>query len=192
MKKILICFLLILIYSNKSFAVQENIILGDENADVNVRIYYSMTCPSCSYLFKNIVPKLERNYVKTNKISLEFRPYPLNKSSFAIDSIIHCTKTKEKHEKALKALLKEQSSWINKRKRKEEIENILYPYLRGEDLQKCYKDKENADKLYDKIAQYRQKGIIKATPAVFVNGKEIERLTSYYQIEQKILEELSN
>ena len=50
---------------------------GDKNAPVTVIEFSDFQCPFCSRFFRQTLPQLDKEYIKTGKIKLVYRDYPL-------------------------------------------------------------------------------------------------------------------
>jgi len=56
---------------------------GSPTARVTLEIYSDYECPSCAVLFRDVVPQLVNEYVKTGKVKLIHRDFPLPMHPFA-------------------------------------------------------------------------------------------------------------
>jgi protein-disulfide isomerase len=61
----------------------EGRVLGDENAPVTVIEYVDFQCPVCKRAETSIIAQIERDYVTSGKVNIEFRMFPfLGQESF--------------------------------------------------------------------------------------------------------------
>lgn len=187
-KKLTILLAIILI-SAPSFAVNKNIVSGNKNAPVELKLYYSITCPACGIFQTKTIPQIERDFVKTGKVKIEYMPYPLDEVSLAVETFLACMPDKNNHEKALNKFLSTQNEWLRGEDVVYGIKEILSPYMTENAISKCEKNEESYRKLYEKLAKYKQKRIVRATPTLFINGKPAGSL-SYKVIKEKINKEL--
>ena len=51
--------------------------MGSANAPITLEVYADYECPSCGEFFRNIVPDLVAQYVRTGKIKFSHRDFPL-------------------------------------------------------------------------------------------------------------------
>jgi protein-disulfide isomerase len=72
-----------------------------------------MTCPHCARFDESAVPKLVAGYVKTGKVSWEFRNYVRDATDVTASLVARCGGTKAFFP-ATRALYKEQASWEKK------------------------------------------------------------------------------
>jgi protein-disulfide isomerase len=188
-KKLAILLMFTLI-STQAFAIQDNIILGKEDAPVEVKVYYSITCSACSNLHKKIIPQIEKDYVIKDKVKVEYAPYPLDETSLVIEVFLACMPDRDDHQKALDTFLSSQKSWVVSNNISLEIHDILSDYMTIEEMAKCERDEESYKVLYEKLSKYKNKKIVKSTPTIFINGKPTESL-QYSVIKDKIETELN-
>jgi len=89
-------------------------LMGNPNAKVKLIEIGSLGCPFCKRFDDEGVPTLMNNYVKSGKVSWEFRPYPIHGSiDLAAELIASCNGVKGFFPLAL-ALYKDQQSWMGK------------------------------------------------------------------------------
>ena len=63
---------------------------GSPNAPVTMVEYASMTCPHCAAFQKDIIPKLNKDYVDTGKVKVVFREYPLDGAARMASAVARC------------------------------------------------------------------------------------------------------
>ncbi|WP_380874913.1 hypothetical protein ACFB49_02140 [Sphingomonas sp. DBB INV C78] len=64
--------------------------MGNPDAPVKLVEYASLTCPHCADFSINGSPKLKANYVRTGKVSWEFRTFVLNPVDVAVSLMARC------------------------------------------------------------------------------------------------------
>lgn len=64
--------------------------MGNPAASVKLIEYFSTTCPHCAHFAAEGTPVLVRNYVRTGRVSLEYRNYVLNGLDVAASFISRC------------------------------------------------------------------------------------------------------
>ena len=111
MKKIIFIILIFLsnFFPTNSSENVKKIIEGNQNASIKLIVYESLTCGSCAYFHKNIYPQLKENFIDSNKISLEFRNFPLDMAALNASIISHCRN--DGSSEILHFLFKEQVKW---------------------------------------------------------------------------------
>ena len=88
-------------------------VMGNPNARVKLVEYGSMTCPHCAHFDEDSVPSLIGDYVKTGKVSWEFRNYVRDTIDVSAALIARCGGAK-RFFPLTRALFKDQSSWEKK------------------------------------------------------------------------------
>jgi protein-disulfide isomerase len=88
-------------------------VMGNPNAKVKLVEYGSMTCPHCAHFDEDSVPSLIRDYVKTGKVSWEFRNYVRDTIDVSAALIARCGGAKHFFP-LTRALFKDQPSWEKK------------------------------------------------------------------------------
>ena len=89
-------------------------LMGNPNAKVKLIEIASLGCPFCKKFDDEGVPTLMNNYVKSGKVSWEFRPYAIHGPiDFAAELIASCNGVKAFFPLAL-ALYKDQQTWMGK------------------------------------------------------------------------------
>ncbi|MFC1491900.1 DsbA family protein [Nitrospinota bacterium] len=66
---------------------------GDKNAPLTVIEFSDFQCPFCSRFFRQTLPRIEQEYIKTGKIKLVYRDYPLvriHKDAFRAAEAAQC------------------------------------------------------------------------------------------------------
>jgi len=87
--------------------------MGNPNAQVQLIEYGSMTCPHCREFDESGVTPLVNDYVKSGKISYEFRNYVRDGFDLAASLVARCNGPKDFFPLE-RALYKDQSNWVQK------------------------------------------------------------------------------
>ncbi|MDP7115852.1 MAG: thioredoxin domain-containing protein [Candidatus Woesearchaeota archaeon] len=61
----------------------DDAVKGDENAPVTIVEFSDFECPYCGRFFKETLPLIDEKYIKTGKVKLVYRDYPLPNHPFA-------------------------------------------------------------------------------------------------------------
>lgn len=185
-KKIIICIILSILLSTKSFAIQQNVIEGNKGAPIEIKVYYSASCPACGKFFSEDLIKIKKEYVSTEKAKIEYVPYPLDYISLGVEVYLNCIPEEKQHKKALTQFMTQQSKWLLPSYKPEVSKKIIDKYLTQLEQEKCEQDTEAFENLYKRVDSYKEKKIVrKGTPAVFVNGKPAKNY-SYEEIKKLI------
>jgi protein-disulfide isomerase len=87
--------------------------MGNPNAPIQVVEYLSLTCPHCADFAQAAAPGLIRNYVRSGRVSLEYRNFVLNAYDLAATFLSRCAAPQDYF--ALNhAILAEQARWMGR------------------------------------------------------------------------------
>ena len=87
--------------------------MGNPKAKVKLVEYGSMTCPHCGHFDEAGMPKLIDKYVKTGRVSFEFRNYVRDPFDLAAALVARCNGPKAFFPPT-RAIFKDQSNWEDK------------------------------------------------------------------------------
>jgi protein-disulfide isomerase len=87
--------------------------MGNPNAPVKLVEYASVTCPHCAEFEEQGVPTLVNDYVKTGRVSWEFRHFMLFPTDPAISSLVRC-QGPEPFFALTEQLYADQRNWVGK------------------------------------------------------------------------------
>lgn len=88
-------------------------LMGNPNASVKLIEYGSLTCPHCREFDEKSVPVLLANYVKSGRVSWEFRNYVRDEFDLTASLIARCNGAKDFFPLA-RALYKDQPAWVGR------------------------------------------------------------------------------
>ena len=190
MKKILIALILFFGLMTKINAEVKRITSGNENAKITIIAYESLTCSHCASFHNDIYPQLEKDYIDTGLVKIEFRHFPLDVAAFNAAKISQCQE--DQGLAILKSLYSNQQAWV-KGSTVEEININLKKFIQSEnfniDFEKCIKDKEIEGFILNDRIEGAKNFEINATPTIIINNKKFEKSLNYKNI-KKSLEKL--
>ena len=78
--------------------IDDDTVKGDENAPVTIIEWSDFECPFCERFYSQTLGQLEEEYIKTGKVKLVFRDYPLDFHPFALKAseAAECAKDQDK------------------------------------------------------------------------------------------------
>ncbi len=174
---------------NESLSVKDSDhILGNPNAKVAMIEYSDFECPFCSRLFKETLPRLKENFIKSGKIKFIYRHFPL----------------KSIHQNAQKAA--EASECAGEQGKFWEYHDIVFERqgslgissfkqwsqelgLNSASFDSCLDSGKYASRVDEDFNEGVTLGV-NGTPATFINGKLISGAMPYEEFERIINEEL--
>jgi len=155
--------------------------LGDLNAKVTVTEYASHLCGHCIAFAKETFPKLEEEYIKTNKIKFVYRSFP----PLEVGMSLACANDQEKfweysHEAYAKGITKEEDL-------KTFAGNIG---LNQDQFNQCL-DTAKYQSVAENWFKQGQDAGVEGTPTFFINDKQIVGNQPYEEFRKVIEEELA-
>ncbi len=172
-----------------TLSIDDDAVLGDVNAPVTMIIFGDFQCPFCKQQFDTVESRLREEYVKTGKLRMVHRDFPLeNIHPFATPAAIaaQCAGAQGKYWEYHDALFEKQS----------ELPKLDFSQLAGS-LQldttafgACLKNPATAAEVKKDLEDGINLGI-SGTPASFVNNVFIEGAYPYDSFKKAIDDELA-
>lgn len=164
--------------SNPGFAQNAtfpNRTIGQEHAPVVIDEYISLTCPHCAHFYLNILPELEKRYVKTGKVKIIVHDYPLDGLSLKAASLARCMPSEE-YFAFVQILYDNQAKWVGS----PNPEKILVQYARlgGLDEERgrqCINDQNIQGQIVAERQAAQDMYDVSSTPT-FVFNKGVEKM----------------
>jgi len=187
-------FIIFLIFSSKSFAVENEIVKriteGEESAKITIIAYESLTCSYCANFHKDVYPELKKDFIDNGLVKIEFRHFPLDIAAFNASKIAQCNN--DGSSSIMNILYSGQKKWA-RGKTPEEATGYLKKLLKGEnvniDFDKCLSDKIIEDYILNDRIEGVKKFKVNATPTIIINDKKFEKSLNYKNL-KKYLEKL--
>tara|TARA_B100001250_G_scaffold400456_1_gene411030 strand:- start:176 stop:799 length:624 start_codon:yes stop_codon:yes gene_type:complete len=190
LKTILFCFLL----SAKCYADSSNnsnkfIVLGEDNAEVKIKVFSSFTCPHCASFHFKVLPEIKKIYVDNGKVQIIFIDFPLDQAAFNASKLLHCV-SKNDQIKFMDSIYKKQDQWTNGSSI-EDINKNLKKIVKNLGISsslfdKCLIDDAISDKILNGRIDASKKYSINSTPTIVINEKKLEGSVSFKNIKKKI------
>lgn len=163
---------------------------GDANAPVTIVEFSDFQCPYCSRFVTNTLSLIEENYIKTGKVRLVYRDFPLDihpQSTLAAESA-ECANEQGKFREMHDMLFSEQSQWSGN----PDAEKLMKDYAKkiGLDTKKfntCVSNQTYASEIRKDLVDGATVGV-NGTPGFFINGKELSGAMPYELVFKPILE----
>ena len=172
------------IATNSSFVV-----LGPDKAPVKIKIFSSLACPHCASFHINVVPEIQKKYIKTGKVQLIFIDFPLDQVAFNASKLLHCL-DKKKQILFLDTIYNTQNKWTggsNVNDVNNNLKKIVMNFgINSAQFDKCLIDETVSDKILNGRIDANRKYSIDATPTIIINEKKLEGSVSFKNIKKKI------
>ena len=189
--KILLIYFLFL---TKTFAIEngqlKGIIVGNENAKIEILVYESLTCPHCATFHNEVYPNLKKKFIDEGIVKIEFKSFPLDIAALNASKIAHC-KNDGKPD-ILHFLFYNQNVWL-KGETFDQINLNLKEIIKKEnfgiDFTKCIDDKKIEDYILEDRIESERKFEINSTPTLIINNKKFDKPLTYKNL-KKVIEKL--
>ena len=190
MKQKLLIFLFVIIFHTPLNAQNaDEILVGNPNSKVAIKIFSSFTCPHCASFHKNIYSKIEQNFIKNEKVKVIFADFPLDIAALNAAKIARCT-SKESSILIIDELYKEQNNW-SKGNTVEQINANLFVIgnkfkISNEKMQNCLTNKKIEEKILNSRIEAQNKYKVSSTPTIVINEKRFEQNLTYENISREL------
>ena len=186
-KILLICSILF----TKSFAIESDklkgIKEGNENAEIEILVYESLTCPHCAEFHKIVYPDLKKNFIDKGIVKIEFKNFPLDMAGLNASKIAHC-KNDGKSD-ILHFLYQNQNVWTNGETIDQinlNLKEIINKENFGIDFNKCINNKKIEDHILEGRIEGVKKFEINSTPTLIINNKKFDKPLTYKNLKKAI------
>ncbi|MFO1189440.1 MAG: DsbA family protein [Alphaproteobacteria bacterium] len=150
----------------------EDFVLGDPNAPVTMIEYASLTCPHCANFHNTILPTLESDYIKTGKVKLVFRDFPLDGIALRAAALARCAGP-ERYHGFVKVLFRSQAEWAASPNPMTALERVAK--LGGIDETRftaCTRDEKVLDQILASRQEAERTFQVNSTPTFIIQGRK--------------------
>ena len=173
--------------------VDDDPVLGSADAKVLMIEFGDYQCPSCRQFWKEIEPRLKKDYIDTGKVKLVFRDFPLNQHPEAVLAAlaVNCARDQNKYWEFHDKVFREQ---YNKG------DDVIR--LKPADLKKWAKDIKldssafdqclDSEKYKNEVMKDKMEGEpagVQGTPTFFINGRVMGGAQQYPEY-KKLIDDL--
>ncbi len=183
--------------------------MGNPDAKVKIVEFASFTCSHCRDFHKESTASFKPNYVKTGKVSLEYRPFMLNVYDFAATKLAMC-EGPDRFFTWADQLFSNQEAWITPftKLTEADIEPLkslppeqqvaglavaggLHDFARPRGLPRakfdaCLSDGKTMQRLTAQQQAANDQYQIQGTPTFLLNGKKVDGVTTWAALQPKI------
>ncbi|WP_339048355.1 DsbA family protein [Candidatus Mesenet endosymbiont of Phosphuga atrata] len=154
-------------------------VIGDKNAPITMIEYASFSCYHCALFYINILPIIEKEYIKTGRVLFIFRSFPLDYKSLKASMLGHCYDNTADYFAFNKAVFSLTDFWNNKSNSLTALENIArLSNISKEKFDQCINDSNVLNMIINQTLLTTEKLKITGTPVFFINGKRHEGIHS--------------
>lgn len=183
----LLTFILFFKFNNLYSEIIIPIKEGNENSEIKIIVYESLTCGHCANFHNNVYPDLKREFIDTSLISIEFKNFPLDLAALNASKLAHCKN--DGSSMVLHYLYKFQSEWI-KGSNILDINNNLKKILQSKNIdlnfESCINDKNIEDFILEERISGSRQFDIQSTPTLIINNKKFEKKLNFKNLKKTI------
>ncbi len=184
-----ILFLLILFFSI-SYCDQKIEKEVNKDAQIDVKVFSSLTCPHCAHFHEKVVLKIKSDSVLNNLVNFEHIGFPLDLAALNAEKILYCSKNQENRFELLTHLYNEQNNWAsgsNINDINESLKKIANKFkISNINAAKCLKDENLEEKILKRMLDAKKKFKIDSTPTIFINEKKYEGKNNFKSFKKEI------
>lgn len=163
---------------------------GDSKAPVTIVEFSDFQCPYCSKFVQMTLNPILEDYVKTGKVKVAFRNFPLDGHSGSMPAALaaSCANEQNKFWEMHDLLFIQQADWSGS----EKIADVFKGYAKklGLDATKfsdCYKSQKYATAIRKELIDGVSVGV-NGTPSFFINGKDLSGAMPYDTVFKPIID----
>ncbi len=152
--------------------LNDDFVIGVNDAPVTIIEYASMSCSHCADFHNNTLEDLKNEYIDTGKVKFVFRDFPFNYPALAGSMIMRCVPNELRYD-YMNALYKLQKSWVfrDHSKTREELYKIMQSVgMQQSEFDTCLSDINLENDLLEGVMNAQRELNIRSTPSFIVNG----------------------
>ena len=178
MNKFILKALFLIFITFSVSAENKNLSIGNDSANITVKVFSSLTCPHCANFHENIFNDLKKDFIDQNLVKFEHHGFPLDLAALNAEIIVRCHTDSNKNFQLLGEIYKKQNKWaigsdinvINESIKKIGAESGLDNIK----MDKCLKNENVQDRILNERIDSQKKYKIQSTPTIFINEKKYE------------------
>jgi protein-disulfide isomerase len=159
----------------------DGFVFGEATAPITVVEFSDFQCSFCAKFFKNVLPLIDENYIKTGKVKLVYRDFPLDIHPEAYNAALvgKCAKEQGKFKEMHDALFGKQQEWSASTT----AQTVFKQYAKdagmdAKQFSECVSTQKYAAEVRKDFVDGAAVGV-NGTPAFFVNGKLVSGALPY-------------
>lgn len=157
--------------------------MGKKDAPVVLINYSSLSCGHCAHFNTDILPKIEKKYIKPGYLRIVFRDYPGDQISLRAHQLAWC-KGEMKYLDFLSLLYENQEKWLLADDPIAALKTIaLQNGISTEQFEACMKNQELLDQIVAMRLDGQKKYNITATPTIVINTKIYQKALSLQELD---------
>lgn len=165
-------------------------VIGDGKAPVTLVEFSDFQCPFCSRFMKLTLPLITENYIKTGKVKLVYRDFPLyfHQQAQVAAEASQCSNEQGKFLEMHDMLFNEQGQWSGNEKAADTFKTFAKKLgLKSKQFNDCLEKHKYADEVKKDLKDGSELGV-NGTPGFFINGKALSGALPYDKFFKPILD----
>lgn len=171
-----------------------DMILGDENAPLEMIEYASFTCPHCARFHADVYPQLKADYIDTGKVKFIYREVYFDRFGLWASMIARCAGA-DKYFAFTNLLYEQQREWAGSGDPAVVIENLRkmakLSGMTDETLDACMSDAEQAQSLVGWYQANAERDDVSSTPTFIIGGEKYANM-AYVEMKAILDEKLGD
>ena len=171
-----------------------DMVLGDENAPVEMIEYASYTCPHCARFHADVYPQLKADYIETGKVKFVYREVYFDRFGLWASMIARCA-GESRFFAFTDLLYAEQRSWAGSKDPAQVIDNLRTlaktAGMNDETLDACMSDAAKAESLVGWYQTNAERDGVNSTPSFLIGGEKFANM-AYPQMKEVIEAKLAD
>jgi protein-disulfide isomerase len=148
-------------------------VMGDPKAPITMIEYASLTCPHCAHFNTTELPQIEEKWVKTGKVKLIYRDFPLDQTATQAAQLAECAGN-DKYFAVLDMMFRGQGVWATAKDPIAELAKSLRIAGMGEaEVKACLANDAVATGVINDYRGGETLGV-NSTPTIFINGEQFK------------------
>lgn len=157
--------------------------LGSKDAPVVMINYSSLTCGHCAHFTKDVLPLIEKKYIKPGHLRIVFRDYPGDQLSLKAHQLAWC-KGEIKYLDFMKILYDSQEKWLLADDPVAALKGIaLKNGITAKQFDACLKNQDILDQIITMRLEGQKKYKITATPTIIINAKIYQKALTLEELD---------
>jgi protein-disulfide isomerase len=148
-------------------------VMGDPKAPITMIEYASLTCPHCAAFNATVLPQIEEKWVKTGKVKLIYRDFPLDQVATKAAQLAECAGN-DRYYAVVDMMFRGQGTWAAAQDPIAELSKSLRIAGMGEnEVKACLANESVATGVINDYRGGETLGV-NSTPSIFVNGEQFK------------------
>lgn len=157
--------------------------IGSKDAPVVMIMYSSLSCGHCAKFNTDILPEIDKKYIKKGYLRVVFRDFPGDQISLRAHQLAWC-KGEIKYMDFIKQLYAAQEEWLLAPDPLAALKAFaLKNGMSAEQFESCFKNPELLDQIVATRLEGQKKYNITATPTIVINAKVYQRTLTPEEID---------